>query len=118
MSLTFYGYDKCSTCRKAKQFLTGKKLAFADIDITKTPPTKALLSKILKTGDYALKDLFNVSGELYRSMGMKSKIGALSEAELLDLLVKNGKLIKRPIVTDGSRVTVGFKEDIFKQIWG
>jgi arsenate reductase len=118
LSLTFYGYDKCGTCRKAKQFLTGKKVTFTDVDITKTPPTKALLTGILKSGDYALKELFNTSGELYRAMDIKSKIGVLSEAELLDLLAKNGKLVKRPVVTDGKRATVGFKEDVFKKIWG
>lgn len=127
MSLKFYGYDKCDTCRKAKKFLAGKKNAFDDIDITKTPPSKTLLTGILKSGDYSLKELFNTSGELYRSLGMKDKIGRLSEGELLDLLVKNGKLVKRPIVTDdaaespkgdGKRATVGFKEDVFKKIWG
>jgi arsenate reductase len=26
-------------------------------------------------------------------------------------------LIKRPIVTDGERVTVGFREDQFEEVW-
>jgi arsenate reductase len=33
------------------------------------------------------------------------------------LLASEGKLIKRPIVTDGTRVTVGFKPEEFEHFW-
>ena len=36
---------------------------------------------------------------------------------MLELLASNGRLIKRPIVTDGHKVTVGFKEDEFEDVW-
>ncbi|MBJ7883169.1 arsenate reductase family protein, partial [Gelidibacter salicanalis] len=39
------------------------------------------------------------------------------EGEQLELLASNGMLIKRPITTDGKRVTVGFNEDTFKSVW-
>lgn len=37
---------------------------------------------------------------------------------MLDLLASDGMLIKRPIVTDGNKVTVGFKEDLYTETWG
>lgn len=40
-----------------------------------------------------------------------------SEDELLELLSSDGMLIKRPLVTDGETVTVGFKEETFEQTW-
>jgi len=115
--IKFYGYNKCDTCRKAKKVLEQKNLKFSDIDITEQPPTKTTLRAILKNGDYAIKDLFNKSGVLYREMKMKDKINVLKESELLDLLAKNGKLVKRPIVADGSNFTVGFKEEVFSKTW-
>ena len=42
----------------------------------------------------------------------------MSEAEAIALLAANGKLIKRPIVTDGKQYTVGFKKDVFEAAWG
>src|SRR5262245_43719756 len=98
--IEFFGYDKCSTCVKAKRYFKSKNIEFRDNDIISKPPSKEALKSALKSGHYQLKDLFNRSGELYRSMNMKDKIGALSEAELLDLLAKNGKLVKRPFITD------------------
>ena len=34
----------------------------------------------------------------------------MSESEMLELLATDGMLVKRPIVVDGEKVLVGFKE--------
>lgn len=41
----------------------------------------------------------------------------MSEDEQLELLASDGMLLKRPITTDGEKVTVGFKEDQFEKYW-
>ncbi len=112
-----YGYSKCSTCQKAKKYLKSRNIPFDDIDIILNPPTRVELSSILKSNQYNIKELFNRSGVLYREMNMKDKIDKLKETQLLDLLSKNGKLVKRPIVIDGEDVTVGYSEDVFKKMW-
>jgi arsenate reductase len=116
--IDFYGYLKCDTCRKAKKWLDGKEVAYREIAIVERPPTRALLQKILKAGDYELKHLFNTSGQVYRQMKIKDKLASMSTGEALTLLSEHGKLCKRPIVTDGSRHTVGFKPGVFEEVWG
>jgi arsenate reductase len=117
MALNYYGYAACGTCRKAKQYLAKKKIAFSETDIVQNPPSKALLKALLQQG-YALKDLFNKSGQLYRQLNMSERLKSLSTEAALDLLTQHGKLVKRPIITDGKRSTVGFDEAVFKQVWG
>ena len=117
-TITFYGYNKCATCRKAKAYLTSKGIKMREIDITATPPSKALLQSVARDGRYSLAQLFNRSGELYRELNMKDRLKTMSEAALLTLLAAKGKLVKRPVVTDGTRTTVGFDPAEFKQIWG
>lgn len=116
--LTFYGYAKCSTCRNAKRELTARGLQFDEIDITRRPPPRALLQAILRSRQYRLPDLLNRSGQLYRSMNLKAKLPTLTESDLLDLLARHGRLLKRPIVTDGARHTVGFDRARFEAVWG
>ena len=72
----------------------------------------------VNSGDYQLKDLFNKSGGEYRSLKMKDKLPTMTAAAAIDLLAGNGRLCKRPIVTDGKVATVGFKEDDFAGKWG
>lgn len=115
MTLKFFGYNKCSTCIKAKKFLTSNNIKFEDLDIITNPPSVEILKEFLNSGEYKLTDLFNKSGEMYRELNMKEKINVLSEGELLDLLSKNGKLVKRPLLTDGKIFAVGFKEDIWSK---
>lgn len=114
---TFYGYAKCSTCRKARQHLAARGVQVQEIDITASPPPKSLLQAVLKTGKYKLGELFNRSGELYRQLKIKDKIKTTPESQLIDLLAKHGKLVKRPIVTDGRKHTVGFDPETFDHTW-
>ena len=46
----------------------------------------------------------------------KDKLPTLSEKDALDLLAQNGKLIKRPILTDGKSFVVGFDEAKIKAL--
>lgn len=117
MTLHYYGYDKCSTCRKARQWLDEHGVRYQVHDITTDPPSRRVLRQIATSGDYELKDLFNRSGVLYREMNIKEKVKTASADELLDLLAAHGRLIKRPILTDGKRHTVGFDPIRFKQTW-
>lgn len=115
--IDFYGYDNCDTCRKAKKWLDSHGVKYRSIPIVDKPPSKTLLNKILKSGDYELKHLFNTSGQVYRQMKVKEKLATMSQADAVALLAENGKLCKRPIVTDGTRYTVGFKPEVFQDAW-
>ncbi len=114
----FYGYAKCATCRNAKAYLIRKGITFRDMDITTTAPSKTILQSILASNTYQVKDLFNRSGQLYRAMKIKDRWPTMSVSQALALLSTHGRLVKRPIVTDGTRHTVGFDEARFKQVWG
>jgi len=114
--LKVYGYLKCGTCRKALEWLDARGADYTFIDITEHPPPKTLLRALLQ--DHEPKQLFNTSGQQYRELGLKDRLPGMTRAEAVDLLAQNGKLCKRPIVTDGTRHTVGFKEDAFAATWG
>lgn len=116
-SLTFYGYARCSTCRAAMKWFDGRGIAYRFVDITQTPPPRALLAKIVGSGGYSLRQLFNTSGQLYREMGLRDRLAAMPRDEALDLLAAHGKLCKRPIVTDGRRATVGFDPAVLARCW-
>ena len=116
--MTVYGYMKCDSCRKARKWLDASGLDHAFIDVTEQPPAVKTLGAVLNEGRYELKHLFNTSGQLYRSMNIKEKLPEMSRDEALKLLSGHGMLIKRPIVTDGRRFTLGFKPVVFEEVWG
>ncbi len=117
MALTFYWYPKCGTCRKAKKWLDEHQLTFKEIHIVENPPSREELEDFYNKSGLSLNKFFNTSGQKYRELGLKDKIKTMTEQELLDLLAGDGMLIKRPILTDGEKVTVGFNEETYEQTW-
>ena len=115
--LTFYGYGRCSTCRKAQAWLEAQGHVLEVVDITETPPPVAVLAQALEKGGKR-SGLINTSGQAYRAPGVKERLAGLSDAALLKELAGHGKLCKRPVVVaDDGRVTVGFKEAVFAEVW-
>lgn len=114
---TVYGYMKCDSCRKALKWFESRGVETAFVDITTDPPSAALLGEALDAGAATLAKLFNTSGRLYRERGIKDKLLQMTRDEALDLLAGEGMLVKRPVVTDGRRFTVGFKEAVFEEVW-
>ena len=113
MAAKVYQYSKCSTCRKALKWLDARGVKYDSVDIVTAPPKKAELARALKSG-LPLKKLFNTSGQSYREGGWSDKLGKVTEAQALDALAGDGKLIKRPFILSGDAVLVGFDEAAYK----
>jgi arsenate reductase len=110
--LQVYSYNRCSTCRKALAWLSDQGIAHDVFDIVENPPSREDLEAAhTHLGDRKL--LFNTSGQSYRALG-SSVVKAMSDAEALDALSSDGKLIKRPFVkgSDGTFL-VGFKPEVW-----
>lgn len=118
MSLTLYQYPKCGTCRKAKKYLESKGINFETKHIVEEPPAREELGKMVRQSGLDIKKFFNTSGRRYRELQLKDRLKEMKEEEMLDLLSSDGMLLKRPILTDGKQVTVGFKEETYQQVWG
>lgn len=117
MALTFYWYPNCGTCKKAKKWFDDNDIAYNSIHIVEETPTQEELLNLISKSGLPAKKFFNTSGRVYRELNMKDKIKDASVEEMAAFLASDGMLIKRPIVTDGERVTVGFKEDLFNETW-
>lgn len=110
MTYIYYEYPKCSTCRKAKAELTKLGVSLDVRDIKENPPSPDLLLTWLDKTDLPLKSLFNTSGNSYRELGLKDKFDSLSREEAVELLSKDGMLIKRPILIKNEAILqIGYK---------
>ena len=114
--LRIYTYEKCSTCRDALKFVAARGWQADVVPIREQPPTKAELKKMLGLVGGEIRRLFNTSGLDYKALGMKDKLPTMSEAEAINLLSKNGNLVKRPFVLSAKGGTVGFKTEEWEKL--
>ena len=91
--MLFVNYPKCSTCRKAKNWLEAAQE----------------IEEWWKKSDLPLKRFFNTSGQVYRKLGLKDKLPDMSEEEQFEILSTDGMLVKRPVLVGDDFVLVGFK---------
>ena len=115
MATLFLQYPACSTCQKAKKWLTENNIEFTNRLIVEENPTVKELKAWIPRSGLPVKKFFNTSGLVYKELKLSEKLPAMSEEEQIKLLATNGMLVKRPLVVDEDKVLVGFKETEWKE---
>lgn len=136
-----YCYNRCTTCKKAIKYLEENiekhkniELELKDI-ITEKPNLNEMIKiietkynkKISEITRDELKSFFNTSGILYRENNIKDKIKDEKNSieDILNILISDGKMIKRPVVivndeeeeNNNKNILLGFKEEEYKNIF-
>lgn len=109
-------YPKCSTCQKAKKYLTSLAVDFEERHIVEQNPTVEELTLWIQQSKLDIKKFFNTSGNLYKEQKLKDKLPTMSDEEKIQLLASNGMLVKRPLLLYKDTVLVGFKEEAYQQL--
>ena len=115
--ILFIQYPPCSTCQKAKKWLDAHGLEYTDRNIKENNPSYEELKHWHTVSGLPLKKFFNTSGLIYKSMGLKDRLPAMSEEEQLRLLASNGMLVKRPLLIHENGVFVGFREAEWQKLF-
>ena len=108
--MEFINYSKCSTCKKAKDFLDSNNIKYVDRQIKDNNPSYDEIKNWINKYNVSIRNLFNTSGILYRKMDLKKKLVNMNEDDKIRLLSTDGMLIKRPILVNDKTILIGFKE--------
>jgi arsenate reductase len=114
MKPLFIQYPKCSTCRKAAEWLKQNNVEATSRHIVEENPTREELSVWIDRSGLPVSRFFNTSGLVYKERNLKEKVKTASRDELIDILASNGMVVKRPIIVAGDFVLVGFNETVWK----
>ena len=107
--MQFIEYPKCSTCKKAKEWLINNKITFEDRHIVLNNPSYEELNKWINKFNINIMNLFNTSGIKYRELNLKTKLKSMSDSDKIKLLSSDGMLVKRPIILNDDKILIGFK---------
>ena len=116
MKYIFLCYPRCTTCKKAREWLESHGIDFEERDIKENKPSEQELKEWHKISKLPLKRFFNTSGVLYKNLALKDKLPNMSEDEQYTLLASDGMLVKRPILIGHDAVLVSFKDKEWEQI--
>lgn len=107
-----YGIPNCNTVKNARTYLENKKIPFEFIDFKKYTPTENDIEQWSKAfGGLPV----NKSGSTYKKH--KDVYEKLTDFAKVKFVQENTSMIKRPILTNKTRVLVfGFSEESYADV--
>lgn len=112
MTTRIYGISNCDTVKKARRWLDEQSIPYQYVDFRKDDLTLEQVQHWAAA--VSLEQLLNRRGTTWRKLD-ESIRNTDDEARLLDLMVEQPALIKRPVLEQGNQVSVGFNADDWQQ---
>ncbi len=113
-TITFFTYPSCTSCRKAKAWLTENGVAYVERHLFKNPPSAEELLEIIKMTSNGVDELLSTRSQKFKNLDID--IEDLTVRELLEFLSEEPRLLKRPILTDGENVIIGYNQSAMKNL--
>ena len=114
MKIVVYQKPTCTTCRQVHTALKESGVDFQAVDYYLDPIPKAKLVGLLRKMGIKARDLLRTKEPIYKELGLGEK--ELTEAAIVDLMVKHPDLIQRPIVEKGARAILARPAERLKEI--
>ncbi|MEQ9848712.1 arsenate reductase (glutaredoxin) [Pectobacterium brasiliense] len=104
--VTIYHNPRCSKSRETLALLQEHNITPNVVLYLDTPPDAATLAQLIKQlGLTSARELMRTKEEIYQQLGLSD--AALTEAQLIQAMIDNPKLIERPIVVAQGQARIG-----------
>ncbi|UPG65839.1 Spx/MgsR family RNA polymerase-binding regulatory protein [Metabacillus endolithicus] len=105
-NLMFYSYPSCTSCRKTKHWLKAHNVTFHERHLFRDTPSIDELKQILSLTTEGIDEILATRSQTYKDLNID--VNELSLSEVLTLMHQEPKLLRRPIITDGNKLIVGY----------
>jgi len=112
---TMYGIKNCDTIKRARDWLDSRKIAYSFHDYKKQGIDKPALEGWIKKVGWEV--LLNRAGTTFKKLPDTDKEN-VTEKKAIALMLAQPSMIKRPVLEAKGKLTVGFKPDDYKKLFG
>jgi arsenate reductase len=116
MKKTLYGIPNCDTVKKARTWLADQGHDFDFHDFKKQGLARETVAGWLEQLDWEV--LVNRKGTTWRNLPEERRAQVVDKASALDLMLESPSVIKRPVLDNGGRFSVGFSSDQYRALLG
>jgi Spx/MgsR family transcriptional regulator len=112
--MILYGISTCDTVKKAKSWLEENNLDYHFHDFRKQGLESAIIQDWLSQIDW--QKLLNKRSNTWRNLDAETQQSVNAE-NIIQLLVENPTLIKRPVLKVNGIINIGFNADTYQGIF-
>ncbi len=109
--LTIYTSYNCASCKKSMQWLKDHGIAHEEYNFFSRDLTHEEVKNMLRFTTTGFEDIVSERSKIY--IRYKEEIFNMKTSELIDFIIENPSILKRPILVDDvtETVKVGFNEE-------
>ncbi|MCH1723001.1 Spx/MgsR family RNA polymerase-binding regulatory protein [Lactococcus formosensis] len=104
-----YTVMACSSCKKAKEWLTNHELEFEEINLITDKIDPEDFLNIFSLTENGTEEIISTRSRAYKRLSLDFE--RLSLHELVNIIEENRTLLRRPLILDEKRLQVGYNED-------
>lgn len=108
MPVVLHGIDNCDQCRKARHWLQARGLSVRLHDLRRDGLDRRMLERWLSHLPWDA--LVNRRGQSWRKLDESRRRAIVDRESLIELLLAEPLLVKRPVLEAGNRLLLGFSE--------
>lgn len=107
--VTIYTTNSCASCKKAIKWLNDNNIKFKEINMFKQPITRDDIVDILQNSENGFEDIISTRSKVIMESGVD--IDSMKFNELVEFIIQNPSVLRRPIIIDDKRFQVGYDDD-------
>lgn len=107
--VTLYMSKKCSSCKKAKEWLEENNIDYKEINILKERLTKEEVKTIIRMTEDGTDEIISTRSNVYQQIG--PELERMNLHQLYEVIIENPSILRRPLVLDDKRLVVGYNEE-------
>jgi regulatory protein spx len=107
--LKIYTVQACRSCKRAKEWFKMRGLTYEEINLITNSITRQELLLLLSLTEEGVEEIISKRSDAYQILDIN--FDKLYFEELLELIIQYPTLLRRPLITDGKKLQVGYNED-------
>lgn len=106
--ITIYTSPNCASCKKVKQWFEENKIPYKEKNIFTSVLDPEELKDILRKTENGTDDIISTRSNIIKEG--KVNIDDMKISELIQFIIKNPSILKRPIMVDDTKIQVGYNK--------
>jgi regulatory protein spx len=104
-----YTTPSCSSCRKAKKWFEEHHIEYKEKNIFNIQLSREDILMMLKNTENGFEDIISTRSKIFQDMDLD--IEDMSMNDLVEFIIENPSVLRRPIIIENNKMQVGYNED-------
>lgn len=104
-----YTTNSCASCRKAIKWFKEHNIAYKEVNFFNTPITREDIMAMLENTEEGFEDIISTRSKVFMQANLN--LEDMKFNELVDFIIKNPSVLKRPIIIEDNKMQVGYNDE-------